>query len=653
MTSSPLEYQELELPGPAPRTSRASGTGARTLTVVGAIVIAGALLYWWKGRGFLAGVMAGPGGLRAADGTELLTHEVQPTDLRVTVLVSGTLESASSVNVLSEVEGQVAIISLVPEGTRVEEGDVVVELESSALRTRRTEQQIVVQKARAEHSQALQANRVAESQAESDEKTAELTLEFAKLDLEKYLEGDYPLELRALETATALAEEELERARVQLQFSHDLQADGFLSEGELEADRFRATQSEFKVEIAKERERLLQEYTFPRTKRNLESKVAEAQRALDRVNSLATAAVEQAKTNLGAKEATLRLEEAKLAHVEDQIAKCSMRAPQAGVVVYPVPEDDDLVELFIKQGTVIRERQHVFSIPDTYLLQVSTAVHEAVVNQVRPGMQTRVWIDVYPDLELRGEVEHVSPLPEPEDWRKATVKFYETTVKLLDQQEGLRPGMSAKLEILIDRQQNVLALPVQAVVQRGQIGWCYVASNGRPELRRLVLGKASVEHIAVLEGLRAGERVVLSPDILGIPHDVLYGKEEASFEWDQDALAAAEQAPAPSAEPEETEYEGVLLGSGGAMAEAEYETKTIDAVDLDEFEIKVVGGAPGATLDVVVDGVNIGTVTLDETGAGESQWSVKDGNFPSNFPSTIGHGSTVTVGGDIQGTLSR
>ena len=74
----------------------------------------------------------------------LLTYTVKSVDLPITVLASGALESASSIRVLSDVEGQVAIISLLPRGAVVKKGDVVVELDSSALKTRRTEQQIVV-----------------------------------------------------------------------------------------------------------------------------------------------------------------------------------------------------------------------------------------------------------------------------------------------------------------------------------------------------------------------------------------------------------------------------------------------------------------------------------------------------------------------------
>ncbi len=657
MTTFHLRQTELEVPKKIPGRARRR-RGSKLFSSVLVLLMAGGAAYgvWWR-----------VDGQRQPD--QYLTHVVQPIDLRVTAQESGTIESSSSVKVLSAVEDRVAIIFLVPEGTTVAAGDVVVELESSGLRTRLTEQQIAVEKAGASHSQAEQQLVFARSQADSDIRTAELALEFAGLDLEKYIKGEYPLALRSLQTETALAEEELERARVQLQVSEDLHRDNYLTQGELEADRFRATRAQFQVEIAKEKERLLREYTFPRAQRDLDSKVAEAGRTLERVKSLAQASVDQAEKNLAAAGKTLHLEERKLTHFDEQIGKCTMRATQAGVVVYPIPEDDDAVELYIKEGTIIRERQHVFSIADTDVLQVSTAIHEAMVNQIKPGLKARIWVDVYPDLVLRGEVKHVSPLPQPEDWRRTTVKFYETKVSILDHHEGLRPGMSTKVEILIEEQPDVLALPVQSVVQRGKTGLCYVLAGGRPELRRVRLGKSNFQYIAVQEGLSAGEQVLLSPDVLGIPASALE-EEEPAEPGGEGVVLAAETQPTPAeggatgpatgdataAEAvqeavQEIEYVGVLVGPDGAVAEVEFQTTTTGSLVEYEFEVKIMNGAPNATLDVTVDGVGIGSVTLDAAGSCDIEWSSEDGTFPANFPLAAAAGTSVQIG-DLQGAFA-
>ncbi len=647
MTTSQIQPHTVALPVPGAARPRGLRAAHKALLLGAAVVALVVLLVASLTRG------GGLGGATSGSGA-LLTHTVEPVKLRLTVLESGTLESASSVKVLSRVQDKVAIIALVPEATAVKAGDVVVELDSSLLKTRLREQQILVEKARAAFSQADQAYTVAVSQAESDVQRAELALESAELDRKTFVEIEYPQQVRLLQAEVTLAEEEFNLAKVQLGYSEELAREKYLSEEEIKVERLRVRRAELTLENARSNEQKLRESTYPRTLRNLDTTAEEARRALDRTRKLAGAAVEHAATNRTAEESTLRLEEGKLRHVEEQIEHCLMRAPQDGVVVYPVPEDDDLVELFIREGTIIRERQHVFSIPDTDQLQVATSVHEAMVNRVRAGMPARIWIDVYPDLVLAGDVAYVSPLADPEDWRRTTAKFYPTTVALSEQRSGLRPGMSAKVEILIDQRPGVLALPVQSVFQKGRLGACYVLEGGGPKLRRVELGEASDQFIEVRAGLAAGERVVLSPDVLGVPAQLL---EDLEREQEAPALAAQSSVPAPppeqAAAPVEVECKAVLLGAGDAVAEAELEVATQgDQIIKKELDLKVNGGPPGSVWEVRVDGSLVGTVELDENGAAETEWSTKDGTLPEEFPASAGDGSTVTVG-PLSGTLAR
>jgi HlyD family secretion protein len=639
---------KLNLPKPTPRRGRGRPLVKLFIGLCLLAIVAAAAAMSWGDRNLLLSM-----GPRA---TQLLSCTVQSTDLRVTVLESGTLESASSISVFSEVEGQLAIISLTPQGARVKKGDVVVELDSAALKTRRTEQQIVVEKARAALSQAKQAAELSLSQAESDVKTAELKLRFAEIDLSKYLEGDYPQELRTIQADTTLAEEELKRARDRLKYSTELHQQGYVSDGQFEADKLTVLRSEVKVELARERERLLKQFTYERRKQELDSNVQEAKRALERANNLAGSAKEQADATLRAQTATLDLEQSKLVHLEGQIAKCTMLAPQDGVVVYPAPADDDLIDLFIKQGSVIRERQHVFSIPDTDILQVTTSVHEAMVNQVEPDMPARIWLDAFPDRELAGRVKQVSPLPLPEDWRKSKVKFYETKVIIDGNPAGLKPGMSAKVEILVEQLDDVLAVPVQAVVQSGQSGACYVLNHGRPELRRVQLGKSNEELVQVVDGLAANEALVLSPDVIGFPTDALQRQPVSADLATKPAAATDDKRAAKRKKKREKppgiEYAADLVGPSAARGEIELQFTQIGDQTEKELEVQIENGPAGETFDVVIDGVVVGQVTVAETGVVDVEWSTKDRNFPENVPAKAGPGTKVAVGDILSGTLA-
>jgi RND family efflux transporter MFP subunit len=401
-------------------------------------------------------------------------------------------------------------------------------------------------------------------------------------------------------------------------------------------------------------------------KRDKESQVQERERALAQAETQARISSEQAETSLKAKTKTLALEEAKLAKIQDQLGRCTVRAPLAGIVVYPVPPDTDMIEEFIRPGNKVKERKHLFSIPDSDVLQIAASLHEALVNRVKPGQTGRITVDVV-DKELQGKVQWISPTPDPEDWRRTAVKFYETKVSIDGPAEGLRPGMTAKVEILIEDRPNVLAVPVQSVVQHASKtkGVCYVSGASGLELRHLRLGKNSAEYVEVLEGLTAGERVVLSPDVIGIPPDAF---EEAagpsSGAQESTPVAAANpdatSAPAdPAADPnapvvpavQETEFEAVLTGAQVTKAEAEFKIKIKEGVTSYKFQTEIEGGTPGASYDIKVDGVRVGSVTLDELGNCALELSTKFGNFPADFPLRAGSGTSVEVGPDLKGTL--
>src|SRR5205085_1580014 len=76
---------------------------------------------------------------------------------------------------------------------------------------------------------------------------------------------------------------------------------------------------------------------------------------------------------------------------------------------------------------------------------------------------------------------------------------------------SLKPGMTAVVEILIDDRNNVLTVPVEAVVEQGGKFYSWIVSGPRTERRPLVLGVTNNRFIEVRDGLADGERVLRNP----------------------------------------------------------------------------------------------------------------------------------------------
>ena len=113
---------------------------------------------------------------------------------------------------------------------------------------------------------------------------------------------------------------------------------GFMSPSQALAEQSRLRSTEIALKKVEEEMRVLDEYTRDRTEKDLENKVAECKRALERVGIQARAKKAQAEAELEAKEKIMAEAEKKYKDIEIEIANCTILAPQDGMVVYYVSE---------------------------------------------------------------------------------------------------------------------------------------------------------------------------------------------------------------------------------------------------------------------------------------------------------------------------
>jgi HlyD family secretion protein len=105
-------------------------------------------------------------------------------------------------------------------------------------------------------------------------------------------------------------------------------------------------------------------------------------------------------------------------------------------------------------------------------------------------------------------------LPDPGNWLSSDTKVYETVVTIDEEVEHLKPGMTAVAEIHIDYLKDILCVPVQAIVQRRNDTWCYVAENNRLKRQSVKLGQTNDKFVQVCEGLSEGDQLVLNPSAI-------------------------------------------------------------------------------------------------------------------------------------------
>jgi HlyD family secretion protein len=433
--------------------------------------------------------------------------------LRISVVERGNLEAADSVTLKSEIEGQTTVLWLIEEGTEVEEGELLVELDTADLLDRRVQQEIQVQNSEATLIKAQQNHAIQLSQNESDIANAEREREFAGIDLEKYIKGDLPQELQKKDEDILLADEELTRARQDYSWSEKLHEKGFLEQAQLDADRLAETRSTVKLKQAERAKALFIDYEIPRTTKELEAGVEEKIRERDRVKLQAKARVADFVANVRTAQAKFDLEKSELEKILSQIDKARIVAPVSGMVVYAIDGrsrwgDGEPMQ----EGAQVRERQDIITIPKSDGFVAEASLHESVLEKVDTGMTCAITIDALRGDSFSGEVTYKALLPDQQSrWMNPDLRVYRTTVQLLEADPRMRPGMSCSLEILVDELLDVTYVPVQAVFLDGGETICLVTTGpSHPEKRSVNVGQSNGKWVEIQSGVSEGETVLLA-----------------------------------------------------------------------------------------------------------------------------------------------
>ena len=474
------------------------------------------------------------GGLLGKEPFNGPTATVKKDKLRVTIVERGSLESAENKDVICSVRAgtkgatNATTVKWVKDnGDEVKKGEVVIELDDSGLQEQLKDQKIKVDGAKSDLVQAEEKYHIDEIQTQTDIEKAKNDRDLAKIDLEKYVKGDFIQSLKDVEGRIETARSDYENWKDRSSWSQRMVKKGLMGKSQADADESRLDGARIALEKVVEEKRVLVEYTKKYNIQDKTTKVDQAERTLEKTRIQARATLAQDDAARQSKKFVFEQESARMRDIEDQISKCTLRAPQDGVVVYYVPEQTrggiGSQQSIVAQGEPVREGQKLLQIPDLSQMQVNVKVHEAMVSRLHnAGKDASNWqhaevrIDAFPSRLLHGHVKTVDNQPSQGDWFSADVKNYKTIVSLDESMDGLKPGMSAEVTITADESpREVLLIPIQSVlgaISMGADRKVYVlGGDGVPQLRDIVCGMSNERLVEVKSGLKEGEKVVLDP----------------------------------------------------------------------------------------------------------------------------------------------
>lgn len=335
--------------------------------------------------------------------------------------------------------------------------------------------------------------------------------EFATIDA--LGDGEAKQKLRKFEDDLQVAKKEQGQSKGTLEGTKRLFDRGFVTRIDLEKDEIASDNTRLKVQTAETARELFLRYEFRKTAEEALSKYAEAARELTRARKAAVSKLAQAQAKLKSAQGQFNIQTRQRKELYEQLDKCQIKAAKPGLVVYGRGGDDMFFyggEERIREGASVRERQSLITIPDMTKMSVRVKIHESYIRKIKKGQKAKITVDAFPDKSISGEVTSVGVLPDSQNmWMNPDMKVYLTTITLSGTNEWLKPGMNAKVEIMVNRLEDAVYVPLQAVTPIEGKHVCYVAGAGKSERRIVEPGEFNDEFIEIKTGLKEGERVVL------------------------------------------------------------------------------------------------------------------------------------------------
>lgn len=345
----------------------------------------------------------------------------------------------------------------------------------------------------------------------------------AAIDFEKYAnleilgDGEAKQKLRKFDDDLQVAQKELGQAQATLEGTKRLFEKGFVTKNDLQRDEIAYDNARLKLQTAETARTLHSKYDFAKTTEESLSKLLDSVRELDKTRRQSISRLAQAEARLKSGMGQYAVQSRQRKDLAEQRDKCVIHAKKVGLVVYGSGRDDMMYygnQERITEGATVRERQAIITIPDLTRMSVNVKIHETYIKKVQKGQKVRITVEAFPDTPLSGEVTRVGVLPDSQNrWMNPDLKVYAVTIAIDSTHDWVKPGMSAKTEIMVSRLEDVVQIPVQAVTLNEGKQVCYVAGGMKPERREIEVGEFTDEFIEVKSGLKEGERVLLrTPD---------------------------------------------------------------------------------------------------------------------------------------------
>lgn len=435
-------------------------------------------------------------------------HHVARGDLVVRVAKDGELQAVNNIEIRNAVEGRTLVQTLVAEGSTVAKGDVLLTLDSSVITQQIDDAMLEVERAEADLTTAQETLGIQRGTNAANLESAKVELLLAQLDLEAYVEGNYPQALADARRAVEMAELTRTDKEKNLEQTMGLFAKGFVNAADVEKAKVEVLTAKNDLEAATTALMVLEKYTHQKDQADKKNILAQAEAKLERVKKENASNLSQKIADERAKSKTLLIRKRKLEALQRQLAACVVIAPTDGLVVHG-GADGRRNEDQVQEGAEVREKQILIKLPDTSQMKAVVRIVEAQVHKLQVGQRARVRIAGVRE-PIWASLSDISVMSDSASrWWNPDLKEYPVDLLLDQTPAGLKPGLGVQVEIFVDQKEDVLTVPLPSIYSAGTDRYVFVRNGNDVQPAKVILGTSNETHAEVTEGLQEGAEVLM------------------------------------------------------------------------------------------------------------------------------------------------
>ena len=437
---------------------------------------------------------------------------------------TGNLEPLISVEVKSNVYGEIEKI-FVKNGDKVERSQPLIKVDDKQIREQKIQAEANLSAAEAQLEQAKKRIKLTQERQDTAIKESQNSVENAQLNYESTLTSSKQL-ISQSETEIAATENALEQDKISLQQAQISlkQAKLTLNQYESSEKSAKITLDNAKAELERKQELYEKQYVSKKTLEDAQAKYANAQsqyasaqkrvesqeetiksheqsiKAQGNVIEMRKKTLASKKTNLELlKESRMALEkqakirrrtaqtqleqilktsvdekaisvfaessaqaaylrvDSSLKNAQEQLEWTTIKAPMSGTITQLVVEEGEIV---ISGRSGFATGPALMTIADLSQMIVKTWINEVDISKLEPGQKAEIEVGAYPDKKFEGRVSKIAPSGQ---FHENVIKF-EVEIEVLGSPKELHPGMTADVDIVVVNRDNVLQLPIEAVI---------------------------------------------------------------------------------------------------------------------------------------------------------------------------------------------